>query len=69
MMKTSNFTTSHNPPVTSPITISERWLYTFKNGVTYWDWDVLSTDTFIEPGTGYTQKGSGALGDDTAIYI
>jgi hypothetical protein len=57
-----DFTPSFNPPLTSPVTLSTRWLYTFTNGVTYWDWDVLDTDTFIEPGTGYTQKGSGAPG-------
>ena len=57
-----DFTPSFNPPLTSPVTLSTRWLYTFTNGVTYYDWDVLDTDTFIEPGTGYTQKGSGAPG-------
>ncbi len=54
-----NFTTSYDASETTPATISERWLFTFTNGVTFWDWDVLDTDTFIVPGTGYTQKGSG----------
>lgn len=56
------FSPSLTPSLTNPVTISERWLYTFKNGVTYWDWDTLETDTFIEPGTGFTMKGSNALG-------
>ena len=42
--------------------ISTYWLYTFKNGRTYWDWASVSTSTPIEPGVGYTQKGTGASG-------
>ena len=57
-----NYSPAYNPPLTNPVTISERWLYTFKNGTTYWNWSKLDTDTFIEPGTGFTMKGSGAPG-------
>ena len=39
--------------------ISTFWLYTFKNGKTYWDWASVSPTTPIEPGVGYTQKGTG----------
>jgi len=39
--------------------ISTYWLYTFINGVTYWDWQQLTTSTNIKPGVGYTQKGTG----------
>ncbi|TYA70182.1 lectin-like domain-containing protein [Seonamhaeicola marinus] len=39
--------------------ISTYWLYTYKNGVTYWDWGKLTTSSNIEPGIGYTQKGTG----------
>ena len=39
--------------------ISTYWLFTFRNGRTYWDWASLSTTTPIEPGVGYTQKGTG----------
>jgi hypothetical protein len=39
--------------------ISTYWLYTFINGVTYWDWTPLTTSTNIKPGVGYTQKGTG----------
>lgn len=42
--------------------ISTYWLYTFKNGVTYWDWGKVTKSTNINPGVGYTQKGSGAAG-------
>jgi len=39
--------------------ISTYWLYTFINGLTYWDWAKLSISTPIQAGIGYTQKGTG----------
>jgi len=48
---TSGYTGSNN--------ISTYWLYTFKNGKTYWDWEQISTTTPLAPGVGYTQKGTG----------
>ncbi len=42
--------------------ISTYWLYTFMNGVTYWDWTKLSRTANIKPGVGYTQKGTGNVG-------
>ncbi|GAA3632703.1 hypothetical protein GCM10022397_17870 [Flavivirga jejuensis] len=42
--------------------ISTYWMYTFKNGLTYWDWAVLSPSTPLEVGVGYTQKGTGNAG-------
>lgn len=42
--------------------ISTYWLYTFKNGVTYWDWALLSPSASLAPGIGYTQKGTGNAG-------
>ncbi|WP_299337596.1 LamG-like jellyroll fold domain-containing protein [uncultured Psychroserpens sp.] len=42
--------------------VSTRWLYTYKNGVEYWDWASLSSNSDIEPGVGYTQKGTGNSG-------
>ncbi|WP_138432321.1 LamG-like jellyroll fold domain-containing protein [Winogradskyella algicola] len=39
--------------------ISTYWLYTYKNGVTYYDWAWLNTSNPVEPGVGYTQKGTG----------
>ncbi|WP_372757043.1 LamG-like jellyroll fold domain-containing protein [Mariniflexile sp.] len=42
--------------------ISTYWLYTYKNGLTYWDWAPLTSITDITPGIGYTQKGTGNSG-------
>ena len=39
--------------------ISDRWLYSFQNGLTYYDWVTLAIDDDILPGVGYTQKGTG----------
>jgi hypothetical protein len=44
--------------------ISTYWLYTFMNGVTYWDWVRLQPTTGIKPGVGYTQKGTDSGGLD-----
>ncbi|WP_092848967.1 LamG-like jellyroll fold domain-containing protein [Algibacter pectinivorans] len=48
--------------------ISSYWLYTFKNGITYWDWEKFNTSAAIYPGVGYTQKGTGS-GDVEQQYI
>lgn len=48
--------------------ISTYWLYTFINGLTYWDWAQLSTSTALKPGVGYTQKGTGVV-DSEQQYI
>ena len=42
--------------------ISTYWLYTFINGLTYWDWAFLNPSTGLNPGVGYTQKGTGNAG-------
>jgi hypothetical protein len=42
--------------------ISDRWLYSFQNGITYYDWVTLAIDDDILPGVGYTQKGTGNAG-------
>lgn len=42
--------------------ISTYWLYTFKNGKTYWDWASFNPNTALPPGVGYTQKGTGNAG-------
>ena len=39
--------------------ISDRWLYSFQNGLTYYDWVTLTPSSNILPGIGYTQKGTG----------
>ncbi|WP_084205801.1 LamG domain-containing protein [Psychroserpens mesophilus] len=39
--------------------LSTRWLYTYKNGVTYLDYTAINQSTDLEAGIGYTQKGTG----------
>jgi len=53
---TSGYTASGN--------VSTYWLYTFKNGNTYWDWEQISTSTPLAPGVGYTQKGTGTAASE-----
>ncbi|WGD36001.1 LamG-like jellyroll fold domain-containing protein [Olleya sp. YS] len=43
--------------------ISTYWLYSYQNGVTYYDWDVLNINTPLISGLGYTQKGGGSLSE------
>ncbi len=47
-----------------PGKISRYWLYTFQNGVTYYDWVQINENTAIQPGFGYTQKGTGNTGTE-----
>lgn len=49
-------------------TISTYWLYTFKNAVTYWDWEQFLPTTLVKPGVGYTQKGTGVSTDQQYIF-
>ncbi|WP_179343244.1 LamG-like jellyroll fold domain-containing protein [Winogradskyella ursingii] len=53
-------------PFTSAYTgngnISTYWLYTFINGVSYFDYASLDPSTPLGPGIGYTQKGTGISG-------
>ncbi|MFK5970379.1 MAG: LamG domain-containing protein, partial [Candidatus Marithrix sp.] len=42
--------------------ISTYWMYTFKNGLTYWDWAFLSPSTPLEAGVGFIHKGTGNAG-------
>lgn len=56
-----NFTNAFDAnPNTSPITLSNRWLYDF-NAVSgeYTGWNFLSPTDNLTPGRGYTMKGSG----------
>ena len=39
--------------------VSTYWLYTYINGLTYWDWAQIDTSLGLDPGVGYTQKGTG----------
>ncbi len=44
--------------------VSNRWLFSFQNGLTYFDWTTLTTSSDIAPGLGYTQKGTGNAGTE-----
>jgi len=50
-----NFTTDY----TVNGRISTFWLYTYINGLTYYDWAKIEKNTSLSPGIGYTQKGTG----------
>ncbi|WP_298893159.1 LamG-like jellyroll fold domain-containing protein [uncultured Psychroserpens sp.] len=39
--------------------VSISWLYSYKNGIEYWDWSAVTPTSPVEPGVGYTQKGTG----------
>ena len=48
--------------VTTSLTISNRWLYTYANVIgTYSEWIALNPSSPLSPGQGYTKKGSGAV--------
>ncbi len=55
----SGFNCQFTSAYTANGNISTYWLYAFKNGKTYWDWVRLKANSNIEPGVGYTQKGTG----------
>ncbi|MBT8308731.1 MAG: T9SS type A sorting domain-containing protein, partial [Flavobacteriaceae bacterium] len=42
----------------APAMVSDKWLYSYQNGISFWDWVALTPSSEIEPGMGYTQKGS-----------
>ena len=48
--------------------VSTRWLYTYKNGVEYWDYEALAINTSIQSGVGYTQKGTGVGAEQQYLF-
>ncbi|RAJ14583.1 LamG-like jellyroll fold domain-containing protein [Olleya aquimaris] len=58
------FVNTYDAPSTTPASISRRWLYTFQNGVTYYDWIPRDENSLIPAGVGYTQKGPGVAGTE-----
>lgn len=55
------YTTGLDGSATTPITISERWLYTYSpNNAGYAGWDKIYRNTGVNPGEGFTMKGTGA---------
>ncbi|MGS2726400.1 T9SS type A sorting domain-containing protein [Psychroserpens sp. BH13MA-6] len=55
------FTTAYDGTA-SPLTISNRWLYSYVSSDQYADWIELDENSAILPGLGYTMKGIGAGG-------
>ncbi|WP_299548371.1 LamG-like jellyroll fold domain-containing protein [Seonamhaeicola sp.] len=58
----SGFDISFTSAYTASGNIGTYWLYTFINGITYYDWAQISTTADLSPGVGYTQKGTGNAG-------
>lgn len=56
------------PDYTASGSISDFWLYTYINGLSYWDWSKITTSTPINPGFGYTQKGTGIATNQQYIF-
>ena len=56
-----SWTGSYNATGAVPIGISRRWLYAFRNNIsnTYSEWAYLAETGTLNPGLGYTMKGSG----------
>ncbi|NNK61165.1 MAG: HYR domain-containing protein, partial [Flavobacteriaceae bacterium] len=75
--QTINWTASYSPAaITSPITISKRWIFAYENypnyvdvAQSYADWRYLQDTGTIATGLGFTMKGSGvgALGSPPAM--
>ncbi|WP_242118062.1 HYR domain-containing protein [Aestuariivivens sediminicola] len=53
-------------PNTTPITLSRRWLYMYKNDPTniYANWEKIQEGSSIPHGLSFIMKGSGAVGDE-----
>jgi|GEM_PF-685327 hypothetical protein len=56
-----NWISDHTPtPTTSPVTISTRWLHTYRGAADDYDvWQRITPDTNIEAGLGFLMKGGG----------
>ena len=54
----SGFNVSFTTNYTGSSSISTYWLHTFNNALTYWDWVRILPSTALDPGVGYTQKGT-----------
>ncbi len=66
-----NWTTAYDADgISSPITISNRWIYTFENSPqdSYADWVLKQETGIIDVGLGFTMKGSGTA-DTEQNYV
>jgi hypothetical protein len=57
------FTASYEG-ISSPLTISTRWLYTFTTSTNYSDWNYVGSSGDIPPGLGFTMKGTNGSGNN-----
>lgn len=53
--------------VSSPLSISTRWIYTFSTSSTYAQWTAIAGASTIAPGLGFTMKGTSGT-DATVAY-
>lgn len=58
----ATFTTGLNGS-SSPLTISSRWIYTFESNTTYSSWVAKGSTGEIDPGYGFTMKGTSGSSD------
>lgn len=63
----SAFTTGFNG-IASPLTISNRWLYSFVSSDQYSEWIYLGDSGNLAPGLGFTMKGSGTASTGNTDY-
>ncbi|MEQ3668926.1 MULTISPECIES: T9SS type A sorting domain-containing protein [unclassified Olleya] len=57
--------TNFSGEVTTPLSISTMWLYKYIQGSgSYYDWVALDQNSALNPGEGFSMKGSGASGAD-----
>ena len=52
----------------TPLTISDRWLFTFVNATDYTQWNYVGSDGVIAPGLGFTMKGVGTAATGSQEY-
>ncbi|MBO6880795.1 T9SS type A sorting domain-containing protein [Winogradskyella sp.] len=63
----SIFTASYNGTA-SPLIISDRWLWTYVSSSAYADWIYAGDAGDIDPGLGFTMKGSGTASTGNTTY-
>uniref|UniRef100_UPI004048F0AF T9SS type A sorting domain-containing protein n=2 Tax=Gelidibacter sp. TaxID=2018083 RepID=UPI004048F0AF len=59
----ATFISGHNG-ISSPLQISQRWLYTYDPGVAYSEWDHISSTGQADAGYGFTMKGTNGSGNN-----
>ncbi|WP_299526651.1 T9SS type A sorting domain-containing protein [Winogradskyella sp.] len=54
--------------IASPLTISDRWLWTYQTSSSYADWVYVGSTGAISPGLGFTMKGNGTGTTGSQLY-